>query len=139
MFLGNPVARPGDRIRIVMLLDGQARERALVGLGPGLAFVRTVPVVVEMQHLGLEQRQHPLVVANEGVAVSLPPLVEELLFAAEETRVIRHVEHPEERNLPRVVGLIPPQDGNTAMDPDGDLCVPTGTEHRRRAAVRVDQ
>ena len=96
--------------------------------------------------MGLVQREHLFGLAGGGgagedVASEGPAVGFELVAGAEQVGVVRHVEHGHEREAPGVaVGVaVADEDGDAAVDGEGELGVAAGSEHWAGAGVRVEQ
>src|SRR5579883_389090 len=90
------------------------------------------PMVKGVDHLPLVQWQIPLLAPLEDVAPQAPAIPLQLLACAKEVRVIGHIEHPLERDTPRVPIRVAfaDEDRHPSIDRLGQLGVAAGAEDR---------
>ncbi len=123
-----------------MLGIAELWQLALVLLGLRLSLVGAETVIEVMHHLGFDERQVALALADEVVAFKAAAFLLQLRTAAEETGIVCHVQHRHESEPPKIpFGIVfPPKDTGPSVDGEVDVSVAAGTESRARSGVGVE-
>src|SRR6266853_5034732 len=91
-----------------------------------------------MDHLRLIQRQHTLASTHEDVAVQGPTVALQSIAGVEQVRVVGHIEHPQERQVPEVIiWFVAPENWELLVDTGDNASATWSIEYRACQGVRI--
>lgn len=136
----DPVPRQRLIVRVCEAFDGNVRELSVLRARRPIGVVAE-PVVEVMGHLGLVEWQHDLPVLHEAVALQLPARLRQLAASTEQAGVIRHVQHPQKSDSPRVAVrvAVPPEHAGALVKCQVEPRVAPAAKRRTGAGVGVQE